>query len=357
LGDLLRVIGDDGSANPQLDPKLSPSDAVRLYRLMLMERILDNRMLGLQRQGRIGFYGPSVGQEATIVAPAMTLEGNDWIFPQYREPGAALARGMPLLDLVNQFMGNAADAVHGRQMPCHYVFRNGNFMSISSCVGTQIPLAVGAAWAAKIRGDRVVTLVYFGDGGTSTSDFHAGMNFAGVFRAPTVFVCNNNQWAISLPVARQTASETIAQKALAYGFDGVRVDGNDALAVYRAARDAVRRARAGGGPTLIECVTYRLGPHSSSDDPSRYRDEREVEAWWRHDPLTVYQSYLRHLGIWTEEFEADLEKAIGEEITEAVRQAETNPPPPVETLFGDVYFQMPPHIEEQLEDLKRVRRR
>ena len=357
MGDLLRVIGDDGSANPQLDPKLSPSDAVRLYRLMLMERILDNRMLGLQRQGRIGFYGPSVGQEATIVAPAMALEGNDWIFPQYREPGAALARGMPLLDLVNQFMGNAADAVHGRQMPCHYVFRNGNFMSISSCVGTQIPLAVGAAWAAKIRGDRVVTLVYFGDGGTSTSDFHAGMNFAGVFRAPTVFVCNNNRWAISLPVARQTASETIAQKALAYGFDGVRVDGNDALAVYRATRDAVRRARAGGGPTLIECVTYRLGPHSSSDDPSRYRDEREVEAWWRHDPLTVYQSYLRHLGIWTEEFEADLEKAIGEEITEAVRQAETNPPPPVETLFGDVYFQMPPHIEEQLEDLKRVRRR
>ena len=357
MGDLLRVINDDGSPNPEADPKLPPSDAVRLYRLMLMERILDNRMLALQRQGRIGFYGPSVGQEATIVAPALALEANDWIFLQYREPGAALARGMPLLELVNQFMGNAADAVHGRQMPCHYVFRNGNFMSISSCVGTQIPLAVGAAWAAKIRGDRVVTLVYFGDGGTSTSDFHAGMNFAGVFRAPTVFVCNNNQWAISLPVARQTASETIAQKALAYGFDGVRVDGNDALAVYRASRDAVRRARAGGGPTLIECVTYRLGPHSSSDDPSRYRDEREVEAWWRHDPLTVYQSYLRHLGIWTEEFEADLEKAIGEEITEAVRQAETNPPPPVETLFGDVYFQMPPHIEEQLEDLKRVRRR
>src|SRR3989442_642023 len=193
---------DDGSTNPELDPKLSPSDAVRLYRLMLMERILDTRMLALQRQGRIGFYGPSVGQEATIVAPALALESGDWVFPQYREPGAALARGMPLLDLVNQFMGNAADAVHGRQMPCHYVFRRGNYMSISSCVGTQIPLAVGAAWAAKLRGDRVVTLVYFGDGGTSTSDFHSGMNFAGVFRTPTVFVCNNNQWAISLPVAR-----------------------------------------------------------------------------------------------------------------------------------------------------------
>jgi pyruvate dehydrogenase E1 component alpha subunit len=357
LGDLLRVIKDDGSTDPEHDPKLSPSDAVRLYRLMLTERILDNRMLALQRQGRIGFYGPSVGQEATIVAPALALEADDWIFPQYREPGAALARGMPLVDLVNQFMGNAADAVHGRQMPCHYVFRKGNYMSISSCVGTQIPLAVGAAWAAKIRGDKAVTLAYFGDGGTSTADFHAGMNFAGAYHVPTVFVCNNNQWAISLPVAKQTASETIAQKAAAYGFEGVRVDGNDGLAVYRAARDAVRKARAGGGPTLVECLTYRLGPHSSSDDPSRYRDEKEVEAWRRRDPLTVYRRYLAHLEIWTEEFEADLERAIGEEITEAVRQAEANPPPAIETLFQDVYFEMPPHLEEELEDAKRARRR
>ena len=357
LGDLLRVINDDGSTNPEVDPNLSPSDAVRLYRLMLMERILDTRMLALQRQGRIGFYGPSVGQEATIVAPAIALEADDWIFPQYREPGAALARGMPLLDLVNQFMGNAADAVRGRQMPCHYVFRQGNYMSISSCVGTQIPLAVGAAWAAKIRGEKVVTLVYFGDGGTSTGDFHTGMNFAGAFRVPTVFVCNNNQWSISLPVAKQTASETIAQKAIAYGFEGVRVDGNDALAVARAARDAVRKARGGGGPTLIECVTYRLGPHSSSDDPSRYRDEKEVEAWRQRDPLTVYQRYLAHFGIWTEEFQADLEKSIGDEITEAIREAEKNPPPPIEALFEDVYFEMPPHLEEEYEDLKRLRRR
>ena len=357
MGDLLRVIKDDGSTDPELDPKLSPSDAVRLYRLMLMERILDTRMLALQRQGRIGFYGPSVGQEATIVAPALALESQDWVFPQYREPGAALARGMPLLDLVNQFMGNSADALHGRQMPCHYVFRRGNYMSISSCVGTQIPLAVGAAWAAKIKGEKIVTLAFFGDGGTSTSDFHVGMNFAGTFRTPTVFVCNNNQWAISLPVAKQTASETIAQKAIAYGFDGVQVDGNDALAVYRAAKDAVKKARAGGGPTLLECVTYRIGPHSSSDDPSRYRDEKEVERWRQRDPLTIYQRYLKHLRIWNEEFEGDLEKAIGDEITEAVRLAEVNPPPPIESLFGDVYAEMPPHLVEELEDLKRVRGR
>src|SRR3989475_4293568 len=225
-------------------------------------------------------------------------------------------------------MGNAADAVHGRQMPCHYVFRRGNYMSISSCVGTQIPLAVGAAWAAKVRGERIVTLAYFGDGGTSTSDFHTGMNFAGVFRTPTVCLCNNNQWAISLPVSRQTASETIAQKAVAYGIEGVRVDGNDALAVTRAARDAVRRARAGGGPTLLECVTYRLGPHSSSDDPSRYRDEREVEAWRQRDPLTVYRRDPQHLPVWTGGFEGDLGKGVGGESSEAGGQGEGNPPPP-----------------------------
>ncbi len=357
MGDLLKVIRDDGSADPETDPRLPTDEAVRLYRLMLTERILDNRMLALQRQGRIGFYGPSVGQEATIVAPALALEKDDWIFPQYREPGAAIARGMPLVELINQFMGNAADAIKGRQMPCHYVYRKGNFMSISSVVGSQIPLAVGTAWAAKIRGDRIVTLVYFGDGGTSTADFHVGMNFAGVFRAATVFVCNNNQWAISLPVAKQTASETIAEKAVAYGFEGVRVDGNDALAVYRAARDAVKKARAGDGPTLIECVTYRLGPHSSSDDPSRYRDEKEVETWRKRDPLAVYRRYLMHIGVWSEAFEADLEKEIGDAITEAVREAEANPPPPIEDMFTDVYAAKPPHLEEELEDLARLRRR
>ncbi|OGS49074.1 MAG: pyruvate dehydrogenase (acetyl-transferring) E1 component subunit alpha [Euryarchaeota archaeon RBG_16_68_13] len=357
MGNVLRVIGEDGSTDPKLDPRLPEAEAVRLYRFMLMERILDERMLSLQRQGRIGFYGPSVGQEAAIVAPALALEKDDWIFPQYREPGAALVRGMPLVDLVNQFRGDAADALHGRQMPCHYVYRKGNYMSISSVVGSRIPLAVGTAWAAKIRGDRIVTLAYLGDGGTSTADFHAGMNFAGVFHTPTVFVCNNNQWAISLPVSRQTASETLAEKALAYGFEGVRVDGMDALAVFAATRDAVKKARAGGGPTLIEALAYRLGPHSSSDDPSRYRDEKEVEAWRKRDPLVVYRSYLRHLGIWTEEFEAAMEKEIGEEISEAVQKAEAQPPPPVETMFTDVYAEMPPHLEEELQDLTSLRRR
>lgn len=354
MGEMLRVIQDDGTRNPKTDPELSKDGLLELYRIMLLERTLDDRMLSLQRQGRIGFYGPSLGQEAAIVGAAFAMEPRDWIFPQYREPGAALVRGMPLEMLIAQFFGNAQDPVMGRQMPCHYVFREGNFMSISSCVGTQIPLAVGAAWAAKIRKDPIVSLVYFGDGGTSTSDFHTGMNFAGVFRAPVVFVCNNNQWAISVPVRRQTAAETLAQKADAYGFEGVRVDGMDALAVVAAVRDAQRRARSGGGPTLVEAVTYRLGPHSSSDDPTRYRDEAEVEAWRQRDPIDRMRNHLVARGIWDADADTRLQQELNDAITEAVHAVERAPPPSLDAMFGDVYEGTPSHLEEQLEDLRSV---
>jgi pyruvate dehydrogenase E1 component alpha subunit len=350
--ELLRVIGEDGASEGTPAPDLTDEQLLELYRYMLLERILDRRMLALQRQGRIGFYGPSVGQEATIVGAAYATEPQDWIFPQYREPAAALLRGLPLKTLLCQFFGNAEDVVRGRQMPCHYTWRDGNFVSISSCVGSQLPAAVGAAWAAKIRGDPVVALTYFGDGGSSTSDFHVAMNFAGVFRTPTVFVCNNNQYAISLPVARQTAAETIAQKALAYGFEGVRVDGMDVLAVYGAVKAAVDKARAGGGPTLVECLSYRLGPHSSSDDPSRYRSEKEVKTWEKRDPLGVYAAYLKGRGLWTEDRQARLEREIDAEISEAVAHAEKVGPPTAEDMIRDVYADMPPHLEAQLTDLK-----
>jgi len=353
---MLRVIRDDGSADPQVDPRLSKADALRMYRMMTLERVLDARMLALQRQGRIGFYGPSVGQEAAIVAPAMAMEPEDWIVPQYREPGAALVRGMPLKEMICQFMANAEDPIHGRQMPCHYVYRKGNYLSISSPVGTQLPHAVGVAWGMQLRGDPHAVLVYFGDGGTSTSDFHAAMNFAGVFRVPCVFLCNNNQWAISLPVARQTASANLALKAPAYGFEGVRVDGMDALAVYSAARDAARKARSGNGPTMIEALTYRMGPHSSSDDPSRYRDEREVASWRARDPLTVFRRYLEHEGWWDLEREARLEEEVGEEITRAVAEAERAPPPDLGTLFTDVYAEVPWNLQEQVAEVRGTRR-
>lgn len=348
--DLLRVIRDDGSTDPALDPRLAPTDAIRLYRGMMLERILDTRMLALQRQGRIGFYGPSVGQEAAILGAALAMHPEDWVVPQYREPGAALIRGMPLRDLICQFMGNAEDPAKGHQMPCHYVYRKGNYLSISSPVGTQLPHAVGIAWAMRIRGERAAVLTYFGDGATSTADFHVALNFAGVYRVPCVFLCNNNQWAISLPVSKQTASATLAQKARAYGFDGVRVDGMDALAVYRETRAAAEKARAGGGPTVVEALTYRLGPHSSSDDPSRYRDEREVEKWRARDPLVVFRRYLERSRLWDEERDAGLEKEIGDEITRAVAEAERVPPPGPETLFVDVYAQPSWNLREQMDE-------
>lgn len=356
MGEMLRVIRDDGSVDPQFDPGLSKADALRMYRMMALERVLDARMLTLQRQGRIGFYGPSLGQEAAIVGAAMATEPEDWIVPQYREPGAALVRGMPLKEMICQFMANAEDPVHGRQMPCHYVYRKGNYLSISSPVGTQLPHAVGIAWGMRLRGDPHAVLVYFGDGGTSTSDFHTAMNFAGVFRVPCVFLCNNNQWAISLPVAKQTASTTLAQKAAAYGFEGIRVDGMDALAVYRATRDAARKARSGGGPTMVEAVTYRMGPHSSSDDPSRYRDERDVAAWRARDPLAILRRYLEHQRWWDAEREARLEEDLGGEITRAVTEAERAPPPDIETLFTDVYAEVPWNLQEQIDELRGVRR-
>ena len=354
MGDMLRVVREDGHADPATDPKLSKDEVLALYRFMLLERTLDGRMLSLQRQGRIGFYGPSVGQEAAIVGAAFAMEPRDWIFPQYREPGAALVRGMPLTELIAQFFGNAEDVIHGRQMPCHYVYRAGNFMSISSVVGSQIPLAVGAGWAARIRKDPIACLVYFGDGGTSTADFHAGMNFGGVFRAPVVFLCNNNQWAISLPLRKQTASETIAQKGAAYGFDGVRVDGMDALAVVAAVREAQRKARSGGGPTLVEAVTYRLGPHSSSDDPTRYRDEKEVEPWRRHDPIDLLRTHLVARGFWDADADKRLALELDDAITEAVHAVERASPPAVDSLFTDVYEDVPWNLVEQLEDLRRT---
>lgn len=347
MADALRVIRDDGKTDARLDPHLSEADAIHLYRGMMLERILDDRMLALQRQGRIGFYGPSVGQEAAIVGAAMAMEDDDWIVPQYREPGAALIRGMPLKELICQLIGNSQDPVKGHQMPCHYVYRKGNYLSISSPVGTQLPHAVGIAWAMRLRGHPHAVLTYFGDGGTSTADFHVAMNFAGTFHVPCIFLCNNNQWAISLPVRKQTASATLAEKSRAYGFDGIRVDGMDALAVYRATTDAAARARKGEGPALIEALTYRLGPHSSSDDPSRYRDEAEVAAWRARDPLDRFRKYLEARGSWDDDHEARLEEEIGEEITLAIQEAERAPPPPIETLFEDVYADPPQSLLEQ----------
>jgi 2-oxoisovalerate dehydrogenase E1 component alpha subunit len=318
---------------------------------MVLNRRVDERMIMLQRQGRIGFYIGSIGEEAAIIGSAYALRPGDWIVPCYREAGAAFLRGVPLLKFICQLFGNAGDPNKGRQMPNHLADRERRFLSISSPVGTQIPQAAGVAWAAKIRGDDAAVLVYFGDGATSEGDFHVGLNFAGVFKLPVVFLCRNNQWAISVPREKQTASASIAIKAAAYGLESVRVDGNDLLAVVEACRRAVDRAHAGGGATLVEAVTYRQGAHSTSDDPRGYRADKEVEEWKRRDPIDRFLLYLQKAELWDEAHEAALQEEVQAHIVATVRDAETLPPPALHNLFEEVYATMPWHLREQQEEV------
>ncbi len=345
---LLQVIDADGQA----DPSLTPDDLQFLYWNMTLIRTLDQRMLNLQRQGRIGFYGTATGEEAAVVGSGFAFRKNDWIFPALRQGGVLLLRGYPLERYVAQCMGNSADLLQGRQMPCHYSDREYDFVSWGSCIGTQLPQAVGAAMAARILGHDTVIGAYLGDGATSESDFHAACNFAGVFRSPVVLFCQNNQFAISVPISQQTVSESIAVKAEAYGFPGVRVDGNDVLAVHRATREAVDRARSGGGPTLIEAVTYRRGGHSSSDDPARYRDEAVTREWEKRDPIDLFRRWLIARRLWDEARERTLLDELGLAIGDAIRKVESAPPPDPLGLFDDVYAVLPPHLAEQREQLR-----
>ncbi len=326
-----------------------------LYCWMLLVRVLDQRMLNLQRQGRIGFYGTVTGEEAAPIGSAYALKPGDWIFPALRQGGAALMRGMPLSLYIAQCYGNSLDLQKGRQMPCHYSYKPTNFVAWSSNIGTQLPHAVGMAYAAKLKRDPVVALAYLGDGATSEGDFHAAMNFAGVWKVPVVFFCQNNQWAISVSLKEQTASESLAIKAVAYGFEGLRVDGNDVLAAYAVTKEAVEKARGGGGPTLIEAVTYRIGAHSSSDDPTRYRSSEEVERWKERDPLERFKKYLQEKKIWSEEWQSELEAQMNEEISQAIKEVEAAPPLTLEAIFTDVYREMPWHLQQQLDALQRSR--
>jgi pyruvate dehydrogenase E1 component alpha subunit/2-oxoisovalerate dehydrogenase E1 component alpha subunit len=348
---LHQVLREDGSADPGTDPFLDREVLLGMFREMLRIRLLDERMLMRQRQGRIGFYGTITGQEATPIATAFATEPRDWIFPALREAAIMLVRGFPLSTWLAQVYGNEADVLKGRQMPSHMSGRSVNQVAWSSCIGPQIPQAVGAAWAAKIRKDDVVAVGFMGDGATSQPDFHTAMNFAGVQKVPCVLICQNNHWSISVPTSRQTASPTIAIKARAYGMPGVRVDGNDVLAVYSVVKQAVDRARSGAGPTFIESVTYRMGPHSSSDDPTRYRSEDEVAVWRARDPIDRFHRYLVSAELLDDERSKALEDQLNAEILEAIGEVEGLPAPARETLFQDVYGDQPWHLREQEAEL------
>jgi len=330
----LSILDSDGNLDTALEPKLADTDLRSLYRSMLLGRRLDERMVRLQRQGRIGTFAPTKGQEAAQVGSIYTLRPTDWMVPSFRETAAMIWRGWPIEKLLLFFSGHLEG---GQPAPDQHD------LPITIPVATQLPHAVGLAYAAQYRGDDVVVMAYFGDGATSEGDFHEAMNFAGVWHVPVVFVCQNNQWAISVPLKKQTHSRTIAQKALAYGLPGIQVDGNDVLAVYAATREAVERARTGDGPTLIECVTYRLGVHTTADDPTKYRSDLEVAMWEQKDPLTRFRAYLEKRNL----LEEGIEQRVDDEIAEAVRRFEATPPADPLVMFDHAYAELPPDVQAQ----------
>jgi pyruvate dehydrogenase E1 component alpha subunit/2-oxoisovalerate dehydrogenase E1 component alpha subunit len=344
------VDGNAEAALAQFDKAL----ARQLFEGMLRIRVTDARMMALQRQGRIGFYGEAMGQEAAVVGSAAATKPDDWIVPALREAGVGLYRGMTLDSYISQIFGNAVDPTKGRQMPCHPCDREHHYVVMSSCVSTQVPHAVGIAMAMKIKGDKDrACFGYMGDGGTSEGDVHVALNFAGVMKVPVVLICQNNQWAISTPGSLQTASETIALKALGYGVEPLRADGNDVFAVYDAVNRAAEKARRGDGPTFVELLTYRVSAHSSSDDPSRYRDEKVTEVW-RHqrDPLRRAELWLQKKGwLAAGEREAWAER-IETEVRDAIARAEAAGPPALGTIVEDVFEEPTWRLREQMEELE-----
>jgi pyruvate dehydrogenase E1 component alpha subunit len=350
--ELLQILNPEGILVGE-DPGLSKTEVVDAYCNMVLTRILDEKLIGLQRQGRMGTYVSCSGQEASQIGSVLALaKDKDWIFPMYRDMGMIIQAGVPVDQLINRMFGNSADIALGRDLPNLYAWKEKRIVSFAAPIASHVPLATGFAMAAKLSKDDSVCVATFGDGATSSAEFHVAMNFAGVYKAPIVFICENNQYAISVPVSQQTASESIAIKAVAYGFDGVRVDGNDLFGVYSAVKKAVDKARKGMGPSLVECSTYRMGSHSTADDWKKYRSNEEVESWKKRDPIQRMKHYMIDaLKVWNEEEDAKLRSEIETKISGAISSGENIPPPKPDTMFNDVYSSVTRNLEEQRKEM------
>lgn len=333
----------EGATLPTIDQQL----ALKIYNTFLFIRALDERMLAAQRQGRISFYMTETGEEAADIGSTAALDDEDMIMAQYREQGALAFRGFSLEDFMNQMFSNERDLGKGRQMPIHYGSQALHYLTISSPLGTQIPQATGYAYGLKVQQKANCVICYFGEGAASEGDFHAALNMAGVFKVPVIFFCRNNGYAISTPAHEQFAGDGIAPRGIAYGLKTIRVDGNDVLAVLKATQEARRLAVEEHQPVLIEAMTYRLGAHSSSDDPSGYRSRKEEELWRQKDPVARFKNWLILQGWWDEEQEASRREQHRKAVMEAMKAAEKIPAPTLQDLFNDVYDQLPWNLQEQ----------
>ncbi len=334
----LQILDEKGNIDAAHDPKLNGDTLLSLHRLMLFTRLFDERMLALQRQGRIGTYAPVRGQEAVQIGTSFALKPGDWMVQSFREPGACFHRGWPV-DKLMQFWG-------GYEEGCAVPERV-NDTPIAVPVASQIPHVAGLAWAMKLKKTDHVALGFVGDGGTSEGDFHEALTFAGVFDLPAIFVITNNQWAISHPRTMQTRAKTLAQKAGGYGIDGIQVDGNDVLAVHTATVEAIAKARKGGGPTLIECVTYRLAMHTTADDPKKYRSEAEVKKWEKRDPLIRFDAYLRSKGILDDGMDEQVRTDIKTTIKAGIEKYEASRDVDPRDCFPYTYVEMTEELKTQ----------
>lgn len=350
---MLQVLQPDGTLHQKAEsPDITEQSALKILQTMQYVRLLDERMVAAQRQGRISFYLACTGEEASTVASAAALEPQDMIMSQYREQGALAYRGFSSKEFMDQMFSNENELNKGRQMPIHYGSKTLNFMTISSPLGTQIPQASGYAYGQKMAGLDAVTICYFGEGAASEGDFHAGVNMAAVLNCPAIFFCRNNGYAISTPSEEQFAGDGIASRGIGYGVRTIRVDGNDALAVYTATQKAREIALDQQCPVLIEAMTYRLAAHSTSDDPTSYRSKEEEERWELKDPVVRFKTWMQSKGWFDEKQNQILIEQTRQEILQELKLAEQVPICPIEQIIEDVYDTPPWHLKQQLSELK-----